>query len=452
VHEGVEAAQAADSVGARAFAVGRHLVFGPGEYAPQRPAGERLLAHELAHALQQGLAEAAGPLAVSGPGRALEQQAQAAAANALHGRPIGPLGPAGPSIAREAKTGEETPAQDKYKGTRVSQVIVSLARRRVGFDTPLGMILGDIDTDPKPGRYELTPEVANRKWIVVGPNVKSGLRFKVMLDGAYPWTLSYPEKLPLIVAAGSAVEPKTWGDMLDPTSNEFKDPLSLFEGLPLKEPVAGIDDFESVRYDLDYRSVGGNLSKVLAVDYPDNTHRDINLDDVKQDTPRLWAAKQEALKVMDEYNALFILGTFPTVFFILTIQPMATPVEGAGPRRYSVSRRSFSKPGPKQEGAPKQQRAVPKEEPTPVPKSEAPAKKPGPKQERRSRSRRCRRRSRRQCRSRRRRRRSRSSMPMPRLRRGPMARTSSTERTSPIPRRSWASPNRWSSRMRTGRR
>jgi outer membrane protein OmpA-like peptidoglycan-associated protein len=44
---------AADAVGAKAFAYGRDIVFGPGQYAPHSPAGSDLLAHELTHIAQQ---------------------------------------------------------------------------------------------------------------------------------------------------------------------------------------------------------------------------------------------------------------------------------------------------------------------------------------------------------------------------------------------------------------
>jgi hypothetical protein len=54
VHTGERAAGTAASLGARAFAVGSEVVFGAGEYAPQTPAGQRLLAHELAHVVQDG--------------------------------------------------------------------------------------------------------------------------------------------------------------------------------------------------------------------------------------------------------------------------------------------------------------------------------------------------------------------------------------------------------------
>ena len=53
VHSDSEAAEAAKSVRARAYTVGEHIVFGSGEYAPTTSAGRLLLAHELAHVLQQ---------------------------------------------------------------------------------------------------------------------------------------------------------------------------------------------------------------------------------------------------------------------------------------------------------------------------------------------------------------------------------------------------------------
>jgi len=53
VHTDAAGAAAAERAGARAFAQGNHLAFAPGEYAPERPAGAALLAHELAHVAQQ---------------------------------------------------------------------------------------------------------------------------------------------------------------------------------------------------------------------------------------------------------------------------------------------------------------------------------------------------------------------------------------------------------------
>ena len=53
VHSGGRAAALARAVSARAFTYGGDIVFAPGEYATETPAGRRLLAHELVHVVQQ---------------------------------------------------------------------------------------------------------------------------------------------------------------------------------------------------------------------------------------------------------------------------------------------------------------------------------------------------------------------------------------------------------------
>jgi len=53
VHAGPAAAGAAQALGARAFTVGRDVFFGAGEYQPTSPQGQRLVAHELTHTIQQ---------------------------------------------------------------------------------------------------------------------------------------------------------------------------------------------------------------------------------------------------------------------------------------------------------------------------------------------------------------------------------------------------------------
>jgi|GEM_PF-1801608 hypothetical protein len=54
VHTDEQAAQAASDYQARAYTVGSDVVFGAQEYAPGTSAGQRLLAHELTHVVQQG--------------------------------------------------------------------------------------------------------------------------------------------------------------------------------------------------------------------------------------------------------------------------------------------------------------------------------------------------------------------------------------------------------------
>lgn len=54
VHADGRAARSAQLVDALAYTVGRNIVFGAGQYSPGTQEGRRLMAHELAHVLQQG--------------------------------------------------------------------------------------------------------------------------------------------------------------------------------------------------------------------------------------------------------------------------------------------------------------------------------------------------------------------------------------------------------------
>lgn len=58
VHSGSDADSGAHAVQARAYTLGRDIVFGAGEYTPDTRDGQRLLAHELAHVIQQGATSA----------------------------------------------------------------------------------------------------------------------------------------------------------------------------------------------------------------------------------------------------------------------------------------------------------------------------------------------------------------------------------------------------------
>jgi hypothetical protein len=63
VHTDARAAELARAVNARAYTVGREIVFGAAEYAPNTSQGRRLLAHELTHVVQQQSASTVSPAA-----------------------------------------------------------------------------------------------------------------------------------------------------------------------------------------------------------------------------------------------------------------------------------------------------------------------------------------------------------------------------------------------------
>jgi hypothetical protein len=84
IHDDAQAAAAADTVNARAYTIGSHIVFGGGEYSPSSERGRRVLAHELVHTIQQGPSTAVhGPVPVSRPDDPLEREADTTVAHAL---------------------------------------------------------------------------------------------------------------------------------------------------------------------------------------------------------------------------------------------------------------------------------------------------------------------------------------------------------------------------------
>lgn len=87
VHDDATAARSARAVNAHAYTLGSHVVFGDRQYAPHTRSGRELLAHELAHVVQQrGTTPApSAPIVVGDANDAAEHAADRAAASALAG-------------------------------------------------------------------------------------------------------------------------------------------------------------------------------------------------------------------------------------------------------------------------------------------------------------------------------------------------------------------------------
>jgi Domain of unknown function (DUF4157) len=79
VHNDGEADAIARSVSANAFTTGADVYFAAGQYKPESQEGKELIAHELAHVVQQRGASASGPLSVSQPGDSMEREADSVA-------------------------------------------------------------------------------------------------------------------------------------------------------------------------------------------------------------------------------------------------------------------------------------------------------------------------------------------------------------------------------------
>jgi len=115
VHAGPRAAESARSVNAAAFTVGRNVVFGARQYAPESGVGERLLAHELAHVVQQrGSAGSGPPVIFDSP--AHEAEADRAAARAAAGGPSPAVSPARAALQRSPAPKADVPKEPEFPG------------------------------------------------------------------------------------------------------------------------------------------------------------------------------------------------------------------------------------------------------------------------------------------------------------------------------------------------
>jgi hypothetical protein len=82
IHSGPAAEASARSVGALAYTVGEHVVFGRAGFSPGNPQGLRLLGHELAHVVQQSRS------GTPAPSREAEAEAERSGETAAAGRPV----------------------------------------------------------------------------------------------------------------------------------------------------------------------------------------------------------------------------------------------------------------------------------------------------------------------------------------------------------------------------
>ena len=129
VHQGERAAAGAEAVGAQAYTVGSDIVFGRGRFDPSSAEGGRLLAHELAHVVQQ---RGASPGALSTLAyAALERDADAAAARAMDGGPALVSGAAPRGLQRQTVTGSRDTVTTYELSTSGQQVASSRTMRGV---------------------------------------------------------------------------------------------------------------------------------------------------------------------------------------------------------------------------------------------------------------------------------------------------------------------------------
>ena len=135
VHADGKAAQSAQAVNARAYTVGRDVVFASGRYQPREPAGLRLLGHELTHVVQQSRVRNVERtnLSISDPGDHAEREADQAAGQVLSGRQAAISSKTGPVLHRTA---------DDAAGALIPPTIIGAALG--AFAGPIGALVGGL--------------------------------------------------------------------------------------------------------------------------------------------------------------------------------------------------------------------------------------------------------------------------------------------------------------------
>jgi hypothetical protein len=114
IYSDTEAAESAKSLGARAYTAGSKIAFGGGLYQPGTGEGQRLLAHELTHVVQQGHAAA-----VPGGGVAVAKGATPAIQRDTPPGPAGQTAPTGPLTI----TKKFTPDKDVVSRQEATQAL-----------------------------------------------------------------------------------------------------------------------------------------------------------------------------------------------------------------------------------------------------------------------------------------------------------------------------------------
>ncbi|HET9987400.1 MAG TPA: DUF4157 domain-containing protein [Kofleriaceae bacterium] len=161
VHTGAESQTAASAVGAKAYTMGQDIHFGAGQYDPSSGAGEHLLAHEVAHTVQQagGTPQRQNKLEVSTPFDPAEYEADAAA-NAMvagHGFQVG----GGSGVQRKGYADPE-PQEQSVVGV-ASHFDIPLPKVKIPIDFAEvelgGSISGEISGEEEEGEEKPSVEV-----------------------------------------------------------------------------------------------------------------------------------------------------------------------------------------------------------------------------------------------------------------------------------------------------
>jgi uncharacterized protein DUF4157 len=224
VHGDAHAADSVRAVNALAYTVGQNIVFGPGLFHTRSVAGRQLLAHELAHTIQQRTTASPLPasLEMTAPQDTTEQYAEAAASAAMRSLPIASVRNEPPKLARQSELHsvttqlttpipEQTEQQDQSpyvnvvpdKSTGKTSVFVNNRLvYEIEFPNAQGALTTESSWNAASRQFSLKLTVTEGAKVVMSPEAGElvtdpNVHFEVA-------QLSLPNGLPILVQQGQA--------------------------------------------------------------------------------------------------------------------------------------------------------------------------------------------------------------------------------------------------------
>nr|MDQ3368275.1 DUF4157 domain-containing protein [Myxococcota bacterium] len=186
VHTGAASHEAAGAVGAHAYALGNDIHFASGQYDPHSSGGQELIAHEVAHTVQQrgGAPARQHKLAISQPGDSFEREADVAASAMVRGEAASVSG-GGVQIARTENTelvpGPKPSKADSTKASVAKQSVdVQLFGKSGKITCTEDGVNGSLDL--KEIKLGETKRTISKKWPFQAPGAPGGIM--VILDGS----------------------------------------------------------------------------------------------------------------------------------------------------------------------------------------------------------------------------------------------------------------------------
>jgi Domain of unknown function (DUF4157) len=165
VHHDDAASESARAESAKAYTVGRDIVFAAGEWSPDTTSGQWLLAHELAHVVQQSRG---GPPAVANRASPLEAGAHAAATAVTAGTgPVSVSGAASPGVSKSDE--DDVPSKKLAKPepgpTSKERLQQLLAQATSRAPVPPSALASSPEIDAAADSWRLDLEFSKPTWV-----------------------------------------------------------------------------------------------------------------------------------------------------------------------------------------------------------------------------------------------------------------------------------------------